>query len=120
MMWVWELRLHDYEETLRWLRQRCSSHMGNAVFEACDVELVQFDPMRHDDFILGQPPAGYDILPDPANGDVFQLAEPKRTLCATDGCGNGTVIRGVVEGWKCFKCMRTEKRREATRQRWQR
>ncbi|MGR3935238.1 DUF6083 domain-containing protein [Streptomyces sp. BRA346] len=116
-MWVWDLTSPDFMDARRCLLQRCPEHADERAREACDMELVAFDSMRHGDFILDRAPDGYDA-PQNEPSLVFDLATPSRQICATEGCGNGTV--SVVEkGWKCYQCVRQEKRRQATHQRWQ-
>ncbi|MEU1789126.1 DUF6083 domain-containing protein [Streptomyces sparsogenes] len=117
LMWVWTLTSLDFMDVRRWLRQRCHDHADERAREACDVELVAFDSWRHGDFILDHAPAGYASTQDePAQ--VFDLVTPVRQICATEGCGNGTVS-AVWDGWKCYQCARRERRRQATHQRWQ-
>ncbi|MFI2031874.1 DUF6083 domain-containing protein [Streptomyces buecherae] len=117
LMWVWTLNCRDFMDVLRWLRQRCHAHAQGTTGEACDNELVTFDPQRHGDFILERAPDGYEIATEDEPHSL-DLPLPTRQICATDGCTNGTVAL-VGEGWRCYQCVRQDKRRQSTHARWQ-
>ncbi|WP_257574050.1 DUF6083 domain-containing protein [Streptomyces sp. JJ66] len=117
-MWVWALDALDYQNSARWMRQRCPDHATHATApDARDNELVTFDPKRHGDFVLARRPTGYDYQP------LSPTPEPDAPLqtrqCATDGCHNSTVIKNTPADWLCYLCTRRARRRHDTHRKWQ-
>ncbi|MFJ9460930.1 DUF6083 domain-containing protein [Kitasatospora sp. NPDC101447] len=109
-MWVWEIDPLDFRDTTRWLWQRCPSHASAA--EMYERELVGFSTIRHHGFILRRRPAGYDYAverPEKSAGGTSS----ERTLCAGDGCRNGTIM-SVDKGWLCWRCAPKARRRQGT------
>ncbi|MEV7417736.1 DUF6083 domain-containing protein [Streptomyces sp. NPDC089919] len=118
-MFVYSLDGVDYDEALRWRKQRCSVHWtGSTVPDAVAPELVGFKIFQHEDHISDQRPK------QAVRQEQNQVRAPKRTRCAGAGCLNGkdgSVEREeVVDGkWWCWKCRPKNRRRRAVHARWQ-
>ncbi|OKH97542.1 hypothetical protein AMK13_38210 [Streptomyces sp. CB02056] len=110
-MWAWEIDPLDFREATRWLWQKCPSHASAA--ELHERELVDFSTIRHHDFILRRRPAGYEHAVERREKPAAAGTSSERTLCAGDGCRNGT-ITPVDEGWLCWRCAPKVRRRLAT------
>lgn len=115
MMWVWTLAPLDFGAGTRWTKQRCEVHADSPAPDYGPREWVNFHPVKHGSFIVGEKPQGY---PEKESLQVPIHMGPKTTACDTAGCHNSTVM-AVPEGWLCWQCVRRTNRRAAVRSRWQ-
>jgi hypothetical protein len=117
-MWVFALHTLYPAEFSRWMKQRCPSHDSGYIPDAVPPQWVHFDPLRHDAHILRQRPSGVVGAERDTESVMADLRlGPRRTECATPGCGNGSVSQ-VPEGWVCSFCQRRRERRDRTHQKW--
>lgn len=115
-MWVWSLKGGDFTAVTRWLKQRCPVHEGPS--NAPDHgprEWVEFHPLRHSEHVVSERPQGYDP-PSAAKGITVHDGPRNGQQCATDGCYN-TTVTSEQQGWLCWRCAKSAKRREHTRRR---
>ncbi|MEU6332014.1 DUF6083 domain-containing protein [Streptomyces sp. NPDC047049] len=115
MMWVWTLAPLDFGAATRWFKQHCDVHAESPAPEYSPREWVDFHPIKHGSFIVGDKPQGY---PEKESLQVPIHMGPKTTRCETASCHNSTVMT-VPEGWLCWQCAKRTKRRTAVHSRWQ-
>lgn len=115
-MWVWTLAPLEWQAATRWTKQRCEHHGDSSVPDHGPREWVDFHPVKHGSFIVGEKPQGY---PEKESLQVPIHMGPKTTACAnTPRCHNSTVTN-APEGWLCYQCEHRTKRRTAVHARWQ-
>jgi hypothetical protein len=109
LMWVWSLQ-GSYSEVFAIWKQRCPLHVAWSPFpDASALEAVKFHTVLHGDCIATERPVGFDI-PAAADQRALPPGEPKRIVCGTEGCHNGSVAP-VEDGWICYACAGRGRRR---------
>lgn len=120
LMWVWALHPLDFADLQRWIRQRCTVHWRSTTHDAVPPQWVHFNTFHHDQYILRTRPADLPrrrAIRHPLL-DGATVGPAKRTICAAEGCRNGSVL-SVDEGWLCYKCRPRHQRRETAHRTWQ-
>ncbi|MFB8088485.1 DUF6083 domain-containing protein [Streptomyces sp. NPDC055992] len=116
-MWAWVI--NDFNCLRRWWKQQCVDHFGSGAPDHVAFELIQFQPLLHDQYILTERPEGYD--PEPVGQDIVIHDGPTgdSTVCAGPGCWHSTMGKQPA-GWRCWDCERRERRRARTHRKWTR
>lgn len=113
-IWIWQLDPLHADGVARWQSQRCTSHWPGTTPDAVPAEWVHLEPVWHSEhFVRVRPPDPRKLAR--SGGALLDMVStgPKRVICATPDCRNGTVVL-VEEGWLCYRCERRAKKRERT------
>lgn len=120
-MWVYALTVVTMQDALRWLRQRCNSHWpDNSAHDAVPPEWVTFRPLSHQEFIHYTCPnwTVKEHKSEAAPLLAFGGSQPTLTICAGEGCTNGSMAT-VEDKWLCYRCRPRYQRRGETHRKWQ-
>ncbi|MFD9047829.1 DUF6083 domain-containing protein [Streptomyces zaomyceticus] len=115
-MWAWAV--NDFELLRRWWKQRCIDHFRSSQPDHVPFEVVLFHPLKHADYILTARPEGYERTPKGDQLVVHDGPTKDITTCAAASCRHSTLGK-MADGWLCWSCERTERRRARVHRRWQ-
>ncbi|MCZ0982953.1 DUF6083 domain-containing protein [Streptomyces diastatochromogenes] len=115
-MWVWTI--NDFDCLRRWWKQRCVDHYRSPQPHHVEFELVKFHALIHGDHILTTRPEGYERTTKGERLVVHDGPAMDVTVCSNVGCRHSAFGK-MEEGWLCWSCERTAKRRARVHRRWQ-